>query len=67
MRQALTHDMVERYIESSAETLYDVIADVTRRPELSPEVVAYEWTGGATGPAVGVRFRARNYAGRGPD
>lgn len=67
MRQELTSDTVERYIQASPEALYEVIADVTRTPELSPEVAACEWLDGATGPAVGVRFRARNHAGRGPD
>lgn len=67
MRQELSHDAVERYIEASPEALYDVIADVTRTPDLSPEVVACEWIDGATGPAVGARFRATNHAGRGPD
>jgi hypothetical protein len=67
MRQELTHDSVARYIEASPEALYDVIADVTRTPELSPEVVACEWIDGATAPAVGARFRAKNHAGRGPD
>lgn len=67
MKQELTHDSVERYIDASPEVLYDIIADVTRMPELSPEVVACEWIDGATGPTVGARFRARNHAGRGPD
>lgn len=67
MRQELTQDCVERYIEASPQALYDVVADVTRTPELSPEVVSCEWMDGATGPAVGVRFRAKNHAGRGPD
>jgi hypothetical protein len=67
MRQELTHDSVDRYIEASPEALYDVIADVTRTPELSPEIVACEWIDGATGPAVGARFRATNHAGRGPN
>lgn len=67
MRQELTHDTAERYIEAPPEALYDVIADVTRTWELSPEVVSCEWIDGATGPAVGVRFRAKNHAGRGPD
>lgn len=67
MRQELTHDSVERYVEASPEDVYDVIADVTRTPDLSPEVVSCEWIDGATGPAVGARFRARNHAGRGPD
>lgn len=66
MRQELTHDTVERYIQASPEALYDVVADVTRTPELSPEVVSCEWLDGATGPAVGARFRAQNRAGRGP-
>lgn len=67
MRQELTSDTVERYIQASPEDLYEVVADVTRTPELSPEVTACEWLDGATGPAAGVRFRARNHAGRGPD
>lgn len=67
MRQELTSDTVERYIQASPDALYEVVADVTRTPELSPEVAACEWLDGATGPAVGVRFRARNHAGRGPD
>lgn len=67
MRQELTSDTVERYIQASPEDLYEVVADVTRTPELSPEVTACEWLDGATGPAAGVRFRARNRAGRGPD
>ena len=67
MRQELTHDTVERLIRASPATLYDVVADVTRTPELSPEVVSCEWIDGATGPSVGARFRARNRAGRGPD
>ena len=29
MRQELTHDAVERYIEASPESLYDLVADVT--------------------------------------
>ena len=67
MRQELTHDSVDRYIQASPEALYDVVADVTRTPELSPEVASCEWLDGASGPGVGVRFRARNHAGRGPD
>jgi uncharacterized protein YndB with AHSA1/START domain len=67
MRQELTTDTVERHIEAPPELLYDVVADVTRTPELSPEIVTCEWVDGATGPAVGARFRAKNHAGRGPD
>jgi hypothetical protein len=67
MRQNLTSDAVERFIEASPELLYDIVADVTRTPELSPEVVRCTWVKGSTGPAVGARFKAINSAGRGPD
>lgn len=66
MRQALTRDSVQRHIDASPKALYDVIADVTRTPELSPGVESCEWVDGATGPAVGARFRAKNNVGRGP-
>jgi Polyketide cyclase / dehydrase and lipid transport len=67
MRQDLTTDAVERYIEASPEALYDIVSDVTRTPEYSPEVVKCTWIKGATGPAVGARFKAINHAGRVPD
>jgi hypothetical protein len=65
MRQNLTTDTVERYIEASPELLYDIVSDVTRTPELSPEIVKCKWVKGATGPTVGARFRAINSVGRG--
>jgi hypothetical protein len=60
IKQDLTRDRVERYIEATPKALYDVIADVTRTPELSPELASCRWVRGATGPAVGARFRAWN-------
>jgi ligand-binding SRPBCC domain-containing protein len=66
MRQELTTDTVERYIEASPETLYDFISDVTRTPERTPDIVKCEWLDGATGPAVGARFKATNKQVRGP-
>ena len=67
MRQDLTTDQVDRYIEAPPEVLYARIADVTRTPELTPDVVKVEWLGGATEAVVGARFKAINHAGRGPD
>ena len=69
MSQNLTTDTVERYIEASPEALYDIIADVTRTPERTPDIVKCEWIDGATGPAVGARFVSTNHQekGRGPD
>jgi hypothetical protein len=66
MRQDLTTDTVDRWIDASPQALYDLVADVTRTPELTPDIVRVEWLDGATGPAVGARFKAINSAGRGP-
>lgn len=67
MKQELTTDKASRYIEATPEALYALISDVTRTPEYSPEVVKCTWIKGATGPAVGARFKAINHAGRVPD
>jgi hypothetical protein len=67
MKQQLTTDQVSRYIEAPPHTLYDVVADVTKTPELTPDIVSCTWLDGATGPAVGARFKAINKAGRGPN
>jgi hypothetical protein len=67
MRQQLTTDSVQRHIDASPEALYDIVSDVTRTPEYSPEVVKCTWIKGATGPVVGARFKAINHAGRVPD
>jgi hypothetical protein len=67
MRQDLTTDSVTRYIDAPSEALYDRIADVTRTPELTPDIVKVEWLDGATEAVVGARFKATNHAGRGPN
>lgn len=65
----LTHDEVRLRIGVSAEALYDLVSDVTRTPQWSPEVISCHWIGDATdatetvdatGPAAGARFVARN-------
>jgi hypothetical protein len=67
MRQELTTDTVDRYIEATPEAVYDLIADVTRTPERTPDIAKCEWIDGATGPAVGARFKSTNHQHRGPD
>lgn len=62
-RTPLTHDAVERTIHAPADTVYAIVSDVTRLPELSPEIRSGTWVRGATGPAVGARFRAVNTLG----
>jgi hypothetical protein len=44
-------------------TLYEMVSDVTRMGEWSPENVGCTWLGGATGPAVGARFKGKNQRG----
>lgn len=65
MRQHLDRDEVGLLIDSDAHTLYNLVSDVTRTPEFSPSIRACEWLDGATGPAVGARFKAVNVAGSG--
>ncbi len=67
MRQQLDHDEVCTVVDADAHTLFGIVSDVTRTPELSPNVRECTWLDGATGPVVGARFKAVNYAGRGPD
>jgi ligand-binding SRPBCC domain-containing protein len=60
MQQELDHDSVSMRMEAPPEAVYELFSDVTRMPELSPEILECTWLDGATGPAVGARFKARN-------
>lgn len=64
--QSLDRDQVTVHIDAPPEIVCALIADVTRTPGFSPEVVRCTWLDGATGPRVGARFEAVNKAGRGP-
>lgn len=55
------------HVNADAAMCWGIASDVTRIGELSPETFEAEWLDGATGPAVGAKFRGhvkRN--GRGP-
>ena len=55
------------HMAAPADRVWDLVSDVTRVGEFSPETFEAEWLGDATGPAIGARFRGhvrRN--GRGP-
>lgn len=67
MRQELSTDTVTRHIDATPEALYDIVADITRTPELTDDIASCEWLDGATEAVVGARFRAVNHLGRGPD
>jgi hypothetical protein len=51
-------------IAAPPDLVYDLIADVTRMGEWSPECYRCEWLDGATAAAPGVRFRGYNRLGR---
>ena len=61
------HDSVTVHMAAPPAKVWELVSDVTRIGEYSPETFEAEWLDGATGPAVGARFRGhvkRN--GRGP-
>jgi hypothetical protein len=64
--QTLDHDQVTLHIDAPPDAVYALVADVTRTPEFSPEILRCTWLDGATGPAVGARFEAVNKVTRGP-
>jgi len=50
-------------VTASPEAVYALVSDLPRMGELSPENTGGRWLRGATGPAVGARFRGRNRNG----
>jgi uncharacterized protein YndB with AHSA1/START domain len=50
-------------ISAAPEKVYDLVSDVRRMGEWSPECRSCEWLDGATGPAVGARFKGSNRNG----
>lgn len=54
---------VERTINASPETLYELVADVTRMSDFSPELTEVVWLDGATEAGEGVRFKGTNSVG----
>lgn len=51
------HAAVTVHMNAVAEDVWNVVADVCNTPKFSPEVFETEWLDGATGPALGARFR----------
>jgi hypothetical protein len=54
---------VSRVIAASPDALYDMVSDLPRMGELSPENTGGMWLHGAAGPAVGAEFRGTNSRG----
>ncbi|MGH9149828.1 MAG: SRPBCC family protein [Acidimicrobiales bacterium] len=51
-------------IGADAARLWSMVTDVTRMGEWSPETARADWVDGASGPAVGARFKGQNRRGR---
>ncbi|GAA3160314.1 SRPBCC family protein [Blastococcus jejuensis] len=58
--QTLDRDEASIVVAAPPEDVYALVADVTRTPEFSPDIVSCRWLDGAAGPAVGARFEAVN-------
>jgi hypothetical protein len=50
-------DSVTVHMNATPEVVWDLISDVTRIGRYSPETFDAKWVDGATGPAVGAKFR----------
>jgi uncharacterized protein YndB with AHSA1/START domain len=50
-------DSVTVHMNASPDKIWDLVSDVTKIGRYSPETFEAEWLDGATGPAVGARFR----------
>ena len=56
-------EAVSREIGAPPETVWDMVSDVTRMGEWSPETTTCEWEKGATAPVVGAKFKGTNRNG----
>jgi uncharacterized protein YndB with AHSA1/START domain len=50
-------------VEAPADVVYDMVSDLARMGEWSPECKRVEWLGGATGAKAGARFKGHNQRG----
>lgn len=58
--QTLDRDEISTVIPAPTDVLWRIVTDVTRTPELSPEIASCRWLDGAQGPAPGARFESTN-------
>ena len=50
-------------VNATPETVWNLVSDLPRMGEWSPECTGVVWKGGAKGPAVGVKFTGKNKSG----
>lgn len=56
-------DSVSLRVDATPNRIYEIVTDIAQMGRLSPECTGGKWIGGATGPAVGARFRGHNKRG----
>jgi len=61
----LRQDSEEAVVGAPPKCVYDLVADMPRMGEWSPECQRVEWTDGAVAPAEGARFIGHNRGGPG--
>ncbi len=61
-----TVDTTEITIAAPPEAVWDLVADVTRMGDWSPECYRCAWVDGGTGPRAGARFKGWNRQDLGP-
>ena len=54
---------VATHVDAPAEVVYDLVADLPRMGDWSPECTSVAWRGGADAAVVGARFRGWNRRG----
>jgi hypothetical protein len=54
---------VSEEMKAAPEAVYALVSDLPRMGEWSPENTGGHWLGGASGPAVGARFKGTNRSG----
>jgi uncharacterized protein YndB with AHSA1/START domain len=59
----MAHVEVSRLIPTTPERVYELVSDLPRMGEWSPENLGGSWIKGATGPAVGAQFKGKNRKG----
>jgi uncharacterized protein YndB with AHSA1/START domain len=55
---------VSRVIVASPERLYELVSDLSQMAKWSPENTGGAWVKGASGPAVGAKFKGTNRKGK---
>ena len=59
----LRHDSEDVVVAAPAQRIYEMISDMPRMGEWSPECATVEWVDGADGPAAEARFVGHNRSG----